>query len=259
MRGDDGEHTHKDEAGHPANEEHGEEPHHAARQEAAAGGDEGGGGGKEFIDNSEPDALDEEITQYWSEPAFVKLLEDTDFLKEVHDACEAVIGRFKPSPVYTCDDLEQDVIARFGKWFPKYRWEARPKSLLRNIALNQLIDVSRKRDNQCDSYEEIARQCHELSRCHAAPNHNHTAAKQERAVLMKELTRRLTRRERMLFKNYFVRGMTTSEIAELRGVSRQVVAKQLARITKKLKSVVDMPSSPVSDPVTVGIGNSRTT
>jgi RNA polymerase sigma factor (sigma-70 family) len=252
MRGDDGDHSHKDDAGHPVNEEHGEEPHHAAQEDAAAGEGEG------FVDNSESDTLDEEIAQYWSEPAFVKLVEDPDFRKQVHDACAAVIGSFKPSPVYTCDDLEQDVIARFGKWFPKYRWEARPKSLLWNIALNQLIDVSRRRDNQCESYEDIARQCQELSRCHAAPNRNHAAARQERAVLMKELTRRLTRRERILFKNYFVRGMTTSEIAKLRGVTRQVISKQLTRITKKLKSVVDMPSSPVGDPVTVGIGHGRT-
>jgi RNA polymerase sigma factor (sigma-70 family) len=250
-RGNDGDHTRKEEAGHPVNDGYRVESRHATHPDSAAESYD------DFIDNLEPDRLEEEIAEYWSDPDFLKLVNDSEFRKDVHDACEAMISRFRPSPVYTCDDLEQDVIARFGKWFPKYRGEAQPRSLLRGIAFNQLVDVYRKRDNQCSSYDAIERGCQELIRLRASTNRNHAEARQERAILLKELTGKLTRKERVLFSEYFQKGLTTSEMGDARGVSRQVISKQLTRIANKLRSVVTSPSSPEGDKVTVEIGNSR--
>jgi RNA polymerase sigma factor (sigma-70 family) len=247
VRGDDGEHSRKEETKHPMNRDNKGTPDSSVRANPTAEGI------KEFIDNLELTVLEEEVTSYWTDPEFLKLVNDPGFRQEVHDACAWVIGRFKPSRVYTCDDLEQDVFIRFGKWFPKYRGEAQPKSLLRRIALNQLIDVSRNRENQAPSYDDIELECRELMHRRATTNRNHVADREDLKILIKELTSGLTHKQRLVFEAYCVRRSTTPEIAVELGITKQAVSKHLTQIRNKLRVAVNQPIFPGGNPVEVGI------
>ena len=212
---------------------------------------------QQFIDNLEMDALEEEAASYWDAPEFLKILNDPEFMLQVHNICTSVSSSFKPSPAYTSDDLEQDVLIRYCRWLPKYRGEAQLATVLRRIAINQLIDLSRRRDNQCPSYGDIETACQALMAHHAKtrPNKNHVEAAEERKLLAQELTCGLTAMQQSMLEDYFERGLTMQEMADARGVSRQAMSEQLIRLLKKLRSSLERHVPPGGGAVAVGVGN----
>lgn len=183
--------------------------------------------------NQETDLLEQEIDNYWTNPEFLKLVNDSDFRQQNHKNCQKLISRFKASTICSCEDLEQIVIARFGRWYPSFRGQSKPRTALYRIARNALIDLSRKPDKKCDSYESL-----NLEQFCALATHGNVASIEYKILVQELLSKLNTHDERELFFENFVEGKTRSEIARQRGVSRQYVSKQLDKVINKLKLVV---------------------
>lgn len=174
--------------------------------------------------------LEEDFGNYWSDPEFLKLVNDPEFQAKLERACRRVISRFKVSAIYSCEDLQQDVIARFAKWLPQYRGEAQLETLLWRIAYNLLVDQSRNPNEQCCSLEDL-----EFKGCNIVDQDSESSTTIVDQILIKELIGKLdTDRERSLFTGHFVEGKRLSELALEVGISRQAVYKQLMNIVEKL-------------------------
>lgn len=211
-------HALKEAARHVVNEENKREIQEWFAKNAAA------------ADMPEPDVLEQEIISYWDNPELKELVNSEEFCQQLKKICQKLVFRFKASTICSCEDLEQVVIARFGKWYPSFRGDSKPKTALYRIARNALVDLSRSPDKRCDSLESM-----NLAEMYLVATHQNVAAIQYN-VLVKQLWRKLTtRKERDLFFARFVEWKTPSEIGRERGVSRQAISKQLDRIVEKLQ------------------------
>jgi RNA polymerase sigma factor (sigma-70 family) len=245
---DEGEHGLKEEAEHSANQDNdGELQEEDYENPTADEKDE------QIIDNQEPDVLEQEVQTYWGDPDFVKLMNDPEFLDTLEEICEGVMSSFKPSRTYSCKDLNQDVLIRFGKWLPQYRRDASWKTVLRRIAQNQLIDVYRSWNERCPSYEDLLESFQVDATQNALAVGDSMLVKEplystirqalrgiEFNILAEELSSKLSsRKERQLFHDYFIEDKSATEIARERGVSRQAVSKQIDRLIEKLRPYVN--------------------
>jgi RNA polymerase sigma factor (sigma-70 family) len=221
-----------------------EETEHPASQESNVEGDHGvlyynvapsAASVKQYILKLELANLEDEIENYWTDPEFLSLVDDPDFQAKLDKACRRVIGSFKASAIYSCEDLKQDVIARFAKWLPQYRGEAQLETVLGRIAYNQLVDIYRNPNERCCSIEDL-----EFKGCNIAARDAEDSTAIVDSILIKELTDKLgSNRERALFTAHFVEGKRPVELAVELGISRQAVCKQLKVIVKKLKQYVE--------------------
>jgi RNA polymerase sigma factor (sigma-70 family) len=186
---------------------------------------------KEILDILKQIVLEKEIDNYWNDPLFLKLIKDPDFQAMLDSVCQRAMSHFKVSSIYSCEDLKQDVLARFGKWLPHYRGDAQLKTVLRRVAYSQLVDVHRNPNERCCSFDSL-----ELEQGDAVMPRSNVAADIESGILVEECLSKLDApEERDLFIEYFVNDKTVSEIARERGVSRQAVSKRFNRLAKKLK------------------------
>lgn len=194
---------------------------------------------KQFIDNLELDTLEQELTDYWNDPAFLELVNDSTFQDKLERACRRAIRSFKPSSIYSCEDLKQDAIARFAKWLPRYRGEAQIETVLYRIAYNLLVDVSRDPNERCCSLEDLEFKGCNIATIKTAGRGIEASTPVLSEIFIRELIDKLTtHKEQMLFVAYFVEGQPAADLALELGVSRQAVAKQLVNIAKKLKPYV---------------------
>ena len=215
---------------------------------------------KQLIDDLEMNVLGEEITSYWADPEFLKLVEDPKFLKKFDGVCGKLFSRFQLPPTYSCEDFKQEVIAQFAKTLSQFRSEANLNTWLYAIAHNWLVNISRKLRQPCVSFESLnlegtngeERVTGELDDSYGKTNRNRVAEIEDCKVLINELMNKLSSRERFCFIEYHLEGRTTEEIGEILGISRQAVSKQLERVNKKLRSYVDQQISPGGHPVMAG-------
>lgn len=185
----------------------------------------------EVITKLELANLEEELESYWTDPEFLRLVDDPEFQAKLDKACRRVIGSFKASAIYSCEDLKQDVVARFARWLPQYRGEAQLETILGRIAYNQLVDVYRNPNERCCSLEDLDFKGRDIATRDAEGS---TAIVGR--ILIGELTGKLdSDRERSLFIAHFVEGKRPVELARELGVTRQAVCKQLDKIVERLR------------------------
>lgn len=209
----------------------------------------------------------EKSTKHWENSELVKLVNGEVLRSALHEICQQLTNSFHVSDIYSCEDLEQDVIELFAEWFSQYRSEAQPKTVLRKIAYNQLVNQFRKRDNRCPHYESLKLKSRkpeavdidegeefeggELGDRYSDSYQNSVADKEERRILLNELKSMLTSEERSLYSKHFDEGWTETEIAKELRVSRQAVSKRIKRILRKMKLSLSHRISPIGDPGSV--------
>lgn len=183
---------------------------------------------KEILDSIAQDTRRTEINGSLDDPLFLELMKDAEFLRTLDVICQRTISKYRASSVYSWEDLRQDVLIKFGKWLSGYRHEASLKTVLVKIAINQLVDVSRRKSEQAGSLDEYDLELKQYVEADIVSR-----------VRIKQLLEKLkTDEERQLFVECVVEGRNASEIGKARGVTRQAVSKQLARLAQKLKPFV---------------------
>lgn len=190
------------------------------KQQAASLFDDQSTNGREFVDGSE---------------------QRTKVLR----ICIAVINDYEVPATYGAEDLYQNVMFRFWKYLPRYRGEASLSTIIRKVALNQLIDMRRKgwknvptseaRNHDGETQEEADFTAN-LKRGHRETTRNVVADQADRAILAKELTSRLSVSERSLCERLDIE--TPTEIAEQSGVSRQAISQRRDRIYDRMRMIV---------------------
>src|SRR6185312_11978643 len=96
--------------------------------------------GNRFNDESAVGQLDSE--------EFTRALADTEFRQELKRACQWAFNNCRQSTHASWEDLQQEVLMRFGKWLPQYRAEAKRRTVFERIATNVLIDAKRRETAQ---------------------------------------------------------------------------------------------------------------
>ena len=122
---DEAEHDPKDEADHPLNEKHKGEAVEAAQEQLAATEDN-----TKVFDNQEMEILEQEINTDFTNPEFVRLLNDPEFMEKFDGICGSAFGGFQPPAAYTLDDFKQDMLFHFVRALPQYRGEAALTTML---------------------------------------------------------------------------------------------------------------------------------
>src|SRR5690349_12821214 len=92
---------------------------------------------------------------------FRDAIEDGDFQADLKWACQFTFNRFSQSTHSTWEDLQQEVLIRLGNWLPRYRKEAKRRTVFARIATNVLIDATRseksiRRQHEQISFEDLA-------------------------------------------------------------------------------------------------------
>ncbi|HEX8283671.1 MAG TPA: sigma-70 family RNA polymerase sigma factor [Pyrinomonadaceae bacterium] len=180
------------------------------------------------------DILDEELHKgALDDPLLEVLAADADFQRTLDSICQRLAT--KAPPYYSWEDLKQDVFIKFGRWFWRYRFEASLKTVLRKIALNQLIDVRRPQGAQSLSLEDLLPPEYGIEFDVPAPQ---ALADVEDNLQVGEWLAALTGEQRELFVWYHLEGRSLADFARERGVSRQAVDRRWLRILKKLRPLV---------------------
>jgi Uma2 family endonuclease len=72
------------------------------------------------------------------------VIENPKFQEELRSAVELVYLRYPQSTYLSSEDLQQEVLTRFGEWLSHYRSEVKTKALFIRIARNLLIETARR-------------------------------------------------------------------------------------------------------------------
>jgi len=72
------------------------------------------------------------------------VLEDPQFQEELRGAVESVFSRYQQSTYLSSEDLQHEVLIRFGQWLSHYRSEVNTRQLFIRLATNLLIDSARR-------------------------------------------------------------------------------------------------------------------
>ena len=86
---------------------------------------------------------------------FEKEVKDPEFLTDLAAACRRAFDRYQQSYYDSWQDLQQDVLIRFWRWLPKYRGEAKRKTVLDKIATNVIIDAARRQNAKRRFLQEV--------------------------------------------------------------------------------------------------------
>jgi len=187
-----------------------EDPEHSLEQSFE---DQGPPGADEFLDSAE----------------FRKELEDRNFHADLKWACKFTFNRFSQSTHWTWEDLQQEVLIRFGAWLRRYKKEAKRRTVLVRIATNLMIDAARsektnRRQHQRVSFDDLA-----LESMLGEPGDDI-----ESRIFLKECLRKLSPKELVVFEAHAVNGESLRQLASNHGVSPAAMSKRWARIITKL-------------------------
>lgn len=162
-------------------------------------------------------------------PEFREALEDLEFRADLKKACKWAFSRYSQSTHSSWEDLQQEVLMRFGRWLPRYRNEAKRKTIFARIATNVLIDAHRYETSRRRQHEEIDFDELELELVRGK-----TGTEIENRIFMNECRKILSDHERAVFDEYFVYGKSLRQLAAKHGVSAAAMSKRWARIMTKL-------------------------
>lgn len=167
------------------------------------------------------------------DPLLEVLAGDVEFQQMLDSICRRLAS--KAPPYYSWEDLKQDVFIKFGRWLWRYRYDASLKTVLRKIAVNQLIDVRRPQGAQSLSLEDLLPPEYGLEFDVPAPQ---ALADVEDDLQVREWLAALTREQRELFVWHHLEGHSLADFARERGVTRQAIDRRWLRILKKLRPLV---------------------
>lgn len=160
---------------------------------------------------------------------FREALEDQDFCADLKWACQFTFNRFSQSTHSSWEDLQQEVLIRFGRWLPHYRKEAKRKTVFARIARNVLIDAKRaetssRRQHEQINFEDLAWE----------PAQGEPKSEIENRIFLDECRRALSGHELDVFDEHGVHGESLRQLALKHGVSAAAMSKRWARIITKL-------------------------
>jgi RNA polymerase sigma factor (sigma-70 family) len=208
---------------------------------------------KQVIDKLELEALIEQLGEDWKNSGLSTLVNDQKFMKRLEKICRSLTGRYQTSPSYSWDDLSQDVIMHLVKAMPLCQPESVSLPYLRKITKNQLIDVHRKRDNQCvpiddtrlqgrngDEYERDGEELEggELADRYGETHQNREEDQLIRSIRVAKAIDMLPAKQRAVCLKYFFERLTMDDIADECGISKQAVCAQIGRVKKKLQELL---------------------
>jgi RNA polymerase sigma-70 factor (ECF subfamily) len=179
------------------------------------------------------DLLEEEIQHDLSDPVLKVLAEDEEFQRTLDAVCQRAV--FRRSSSYSWEDLRQDVWIKFGRWLGHYRYEASFKTVLWRIARNQLVDVHRQAGQECCSLEDLLPDEYDTQIDLPSPT---ALTDIQDNIQVSEWLATLDEDERELYVQHQHFGVSLTEVARARDVSRQAVSKQWQRVLKKLAPLV---------------------
>lgn len=177
--------------------------------------------GNQINDESAAGQLDSE--------EFTRVLADTKFRHDLRRACQWAFTNCRQSTHASWEDLQQEVLMRFGKWLPQYRADAKTRTVFARIAINVLIDAKRRETAQRRYHEEI-----DLDELQNELVGNNPWRGIEDRIFLKECRNSLSEPEREMLDEYFVEGRSLRQMAMNHGVSAPAISKQLGRIVAKL-------------------------
>lgn len=159
---------------------------------------------------------------------FQEALEDLEFRNDLRKACQRVFHHHSQSTHSSWEDLQQEVLIRFGPWLPRYRKEANRRTVFARIATNVLIDAHRRETSKRRLHEEIMLEDLEIE-----PMGKKSGKEIEDRIFMNECRSILSETERAMFDEYFVFGKSLRQMAVSSGVSAAAMSKRWARLMKK--------------------------
>jgi RNA polymerase sigma factor (sigma-70 family) len=127
------------------------------------------------------------------------------------------------------EDLQQEVLIRFGQWLPKYRAEANGRTIFEKIATNVLIDAHRRENATRRLHEEI-----DLDELQSDIVGNNPWNGIETRIFLNECSSSLSDAELGMLHEHFVEGRSLRQMATNHGVSAPTISKKLERILTKL-------------------------
>ena len=160
---------------------------------------------------------------------FTKALEDSEFRSDLKRACRRAFMKCHQSTHGSWEDLQQEVLLRFGKWLPSYRAEAKRRTVFERIATNVLIDAKRRETAKRRFHEEI--DLDELQHDIAGSNPLNGI---ETRIFLNECRTSLSDTECRILDEYFIEGCSLRQMASNYGVSAPAISKKLERIVGKL-------------------------
>ena len=182
---------------------------------------------EELLDDVEVNV--ESIASKLDSEEFNKALDNLEFRNDLRRACQWAFNRYRQSTHASWEDLQQEVLMRFGRWLPDYREEAKKLTVLIRIATNVLIDAKRRETAKRRDHEEIDLEEHDFERVDRG-----SWTKIEDRIFLRECRNRLCEAERQILDEYFVEGRSLRQLATKHGVSAPAISKRLGRIVTKL-------------------------
>ena len=179
---------------------------------------------------------DDDAHRYLDSPEFRELVEDQEFCADLSWACKRIFNRFRQSTHPSWEDLQQEVLIRFGPWLPLYRKEANRKTVFAKIATNLLIDARRAEAARRRQHNEI-----DLEDLKSEPLHGEPRREMEYRIFLNECREMLSQQERDLFDEHFIDGESLRQLAKKHGVSAAALSKQRARIKQAIRSLAVGP------------------
>ena len=160
---------------------------------------------------------------------FLEVLDDPGFRRDLRVSCKRVFSRYRQSMLGSWEDLQQEVLIRFGKWLPHYRSEAKCSTVFEKIATNVLIDAKRRenairRYHQEVNFEELE---FELIR-------ERSGSEIEDRIFLNECRSILSDLDRRIFDEFVVKGKSLRQIAKENGISAAAMSKRWSRVITKL-------------------------
>lgn len=160
---------------------------------------------------------------------FTRALEDKEFRSDLRRACQRAFMKCHQSTHSSWEDLQQEVLMRFGKWLPQYRAEANRRTVFERIATNVLIDAKRRETAKRRFHEEI-----DLDDLQHDIVGNNPWKGIETRIFLNECRNSLSDAECQILDEYFVEGCSLRQIAKNLGLSAPAISKRLGRIVAKL-------------------------
>ena len=160
---------------------------------------------------------------------FREALNDPDFRADLKQACTRVFYRYPQSTHASWEDLQQEVLMRFGKWLRRYRKEANRRTVFEKIAVNVLIDAKRRETANRRRHEEV-----NFDDLGIELIRERSGTEIEDRIYLNECRSILSETERLIFDDFFVNGESLRQIALLCGVSAPAIKKRFSRVIAKL-------------------------
>lgn len=171
---------------------------------------------------------DERADTFLDSPEFREAVEDPDFRADLRWACKWAFYRYSQSTHSSWEDLQQEVLMRFGRWLQRYRQEAKRKTVFARIATNILIDARRCETAKRRQHEEI-----NFDELKFEVEGEKSGMKIEDRIFLNECRTILSDDERKVFDEHFD-GNSLRQMAAINGISPAAMSKRWARILTKL-------------------------